>query len=158
MDKTYLVAMIDSLEKKIEILNEIRIKDAEQYELTKKDPFPTEEFDKNSDEKGVLIYKLNKLDDGFQLVYDNIKKNLEENKAECAAEIKKMQELITRITELSVSIQAEEARNKAALENHFKMERQKIKGARSQSKAVKSYSQVMRTSVPGYSGIIDKKN
>ena len=69
MNNPYVQALIDSLKKKIEVLELIHVKDEEQYVLAGTVPFPTEAFDKNSDEKGVLIYKLNKLDEGFGLVY-----------------------------------------------------------------------------------------
>ena len=146
MERAYVTAMIDSLKSKIEILKDIRKKNAEQLDLIKRVPFSAEDFDKNADEKGILIYKLNKLDNGFQIVYDNLKVELEENKAQYAGEIKMMQSLITEITELSTTIQAEEARNKAALENYFKGEHSKIKSGRSQSKAIKSYTQTMLNS------------
>lgn len=144
MDKTYLVALIDSLNSKLDILNQISVKNAEQYELIKGEPFSVEAFDKNSEEKGVLIYKLNTLDDGFRKIYERIGRELGDNKLEYAAEIRTMQELIAKITDLSTKIQADEARNKAALENYFAREKGKIKGSRSQANAVKSYAKVMQ--------------
>ena len=146
MERTYVTAMIDSLKSKVDILKEIRVLDAKQLELIKAEPFLVEDFDRNTDEKGVLIYKLNKLDNGFQIVYDNLKAELEANKNLYAEEIRTMQALISEITELSTTIQAEEARNKAALENHFKNEHSKIKSGRSHAKAVKSYAQAMLNS------------
>lgn len=145
MDKTYIVALIDSLNQKVDVMNTICEKNAEQYALIKADIFSNEAFDRNSMEKGILIAKLNKLDDGFQMVYDKIRDELTDNKVQYSHEIRTMQELISIITDLSTKIQAEEARNKSALENHFAMERSKIRGARSQANAIKSYAKAMKS-------------
>lgn len=157
MNKTYILAMIESLEKKIEILREIRKLDEEQLTIIKSSPFSTEAFEHTVDEKDVLIFKLNKLDKGFQVVYDSLKAEIEANKKEYSTEINQMKALISTITELSTTVQAEEARNKAALENYFKGEHEKIKSSRSSVKAIKTYSQTMLQGRTGYSGFMDDK-
>lgn len=144
MNNPYMQALIDSLKKKIEVLEQIHIKDEEQFALAGTVPFPTEAFDKNSDEKGVLIYKLNKLDEGFGLVYDKVRQELTANKSAYTEEIREMQALITRITDLSTQIQAEEARNKAKMEAAFNSGRRKIKQQRSSVRAINSYAQAMK--------------
>lgn len=157
MNKSYILAMIDSLKKKVEILEQVRTIDARQLTIIKQVPFSAEEFEHTVDEKDVLIFKLNKLDNGFQVVFDNLKAEIEANKDELAPEIREMQTLITQITELSTTVQAEEARNKAALENYFKGEHNKIKSSRSSVKAIKSYNQTMIQGHSGYSGFMDDK-
>lgn len=152
---TYIAALIDSLNKKIDILEALHVKDEEQLALTKITPFPYEEFDKNSEEKGVYIYKLNKLDVGFELVYEKVKEELDKNRSAYKSEIKTMQSLISKITSLSVKIQAEEARNKQALENALKQEKDNLRANRSGVKAVKSYTNTMRAGL--YSGALDQK-
>lgn len=144
MDRTYIVALIESLEKKIGVLEEIRKVNVRQDEIIKKKPFSFNEFDVTSDEKSVLIYKLNKLDEGFELVYEKVREELDKDRASYKDDIKKMQDLITKITDMSTAIQAEEARNKAGVEKVFKDERSKLKANRSGVKAVKSYSQAMQ--------------
>lgn len=153
---TYISAMIDGLNKKIEVLNDIHVKDEEQYALTKISPFPYDAFDKNAEEKSLLIYKLNKLDEGFELVYEKIREELSSDRDKYKEEIRTMQELITKVTDLSVQIQAEESRNKNAMECAFRDERLRLKNGRSSIKAVKSYKETMRVST-GYSGIWDEK-
>lgn len=155
MTNSYISALRDSLKKKIDVLNRIHNKDEEQLEIANKQPFDYDAFDKNSEEKGVLIYQLNKLDEGFELVYEKVKEELNANKASYKDEIKEMQALITEITELSTKIQAEEARNKAAMEATFKKEKARFKTERSKVKAVKSYSQTMRSGP--YLGLMDTK-
>ena len=130
MNSTYLTAMIESLEKKVAVLDEIIKKNAEQAALLKEEEFSFDKFDKNAEEKGVLIFRLEKLDDGFESLYAKVKEELDANRAAHADEIRRMQELIQSITDKSTSIQAEEARNKAALEGIFKNEREKLRAGR----------------------------
>ena len=143
MNSTYLTAMIESLEKKVAVLDEIINKNTEQAALLKEEEVSFEKFDRNSEEKGVLIYRLEKLDDGFESLYSKVKEELDANRAAYATEIRRMQELIKEITDKSASIQADEARNKAALESIFKNEREKLRAGRSGVKALKSYNQAM---------------
>ncbi|MCR5279777.1 MAG: flagellar export chaperone FlgN [Lachnospiraceae bacterium] len=143
MSNPYITALIESLEKKISVLDEIITKNKEQAELLRSDPFSFEDFDKNTEEKGVLIFRLEKLDDGFESLYARVKEELDANREQYASEIKHMQDLIREITNKSTSIQAEEARNKAALEAVFKSERDRIKTGRSGVKALQSYNQAM---------------
>ena len=159
MNDTYITALIESLEKKIDILKEISLKNEEQLSIAKSDSFAYDKFDKNTEEKGILIYKLEKLDDGFELIYEKVKDELNLNRDAHKDEIRRMQELITKITELSTKIQAEEARNKKAMETAFKNEKDRLKGQRSGMKAVRSYTQSMQMQggASSYSGILDSK-
>ena len=157
MNNAYLAALKESLEKKIEVLKEIHKRDEEQLDIAKTTPFSYDAYDKNAEEKGILIYKLEKLDDGFELVYEKVKEELNANKDAFKDEIKVMQTLISEITSLSTKIQAEEARNKKAIEAAFKSEKDRLKGQRSGMKAVKSYAQQMQASGSAYSGVMDQK-
>lgn len=157
MENAYVTALIESLEKKIDILNEIHVKDEEQLRIAGIQPVDYEAFDKNDEEKTVLIYKLNKLDDGFEQVYEKVRVELQDNKSAYAAEIRRMQELISKITELSTKIQAEEARNKLAVERAFRTERERIKSRRSGIKAIQSYAQTMRGTPPEYNAYDSNK-
>lgn len=158
MANTYVTALIDSLSQKVDVLKEIRQKNAEQLELTKDTPFPFEKFDKICEDKKVLIYKVNKLDEGFELVYDEIRSELAGNRELYKEEIAKLQKLITEVTDLGTTIQAEEARNKNAMEAALRSERSKLKQGRSSVKAVQSYSQTMKNSyVATFGDIMDQK-
>lgn len=148
MENAYIKALSESLEKKLTILEKIHEKDEEQYTIAKTTPFSYDDFDRNAEEKGVLIYKLNRLDEGFETVYEKVKEELAANKSAYASDIKRMQELISKITDLSTKIQAEESRNKTAIEQVFRYEKEKIKGQRSGMKAVKSYTQAMQNVPP----------
>lgn len=150
MANAYITALSESLDKKYEILKKIHELDEEQYTIAKTSPFSFEEFDKNAEEKGLLIFQLNRLDEGFESVYEKVKEELKANKSSYTAEIKYMQDMISKITDLSTKIQAEESRNKTAIEQSFRYEKEKIKGQRSGMKAVKSYTQTMANAPKPY--------
>ena len=143
MANTYITALTESLEKKVDVLTQIKRKNEEQSSIIESPDFSFDKFDINTEEKGVLIYKLEKLDDGFEMVYEKVREELAGNKEAYRDEIKRMQDLITKITELSTCIQAQEQRNKTAVESVFKSERDRIKATRSGAKALKSYSDSM---------------
>jgi len=120
MLKRYLKILDESLDKKYEILCEIDKKSREQANLIE-DEASFELIDKNMDEKAELIEQINKLDEGFQAMYDNIKANLESQKEACQVEIAQIQKKITSVMEKSASIEAIEKRNKAAMEKRFSL-------------------------------------
>lgn len=141
--ENYIQALTEGLEKKLDILKKIHESSLKQSELLSKEPLSFEEFDKLTEDKGYLIYKLNKLDEGFETVFSKVKDELEENREAHKDEIRRMQELIKTVTEESNAIQALEARNKASVEQHFAREKSKIRNSRSSAKALRSYSQAM---------------
>jgi len=146
--------LVESLEKKSRILDEIIKENEAQERLFKQEELDLEALDSSSDRMGELAEKLElldegfesvydrireELDDGFEAVYDRIKKELMENKSAYRAEIKRMQELIAVITEKIVSINAARMRNNIQAEQRFKKSRQQIGSASSQMKASKNY-------------------
>lgn len=160
MTKQYLNILIDSLQKKVKILDEILRQNEEQSAILKKPVFDEAEFDKSVSEKDKLIEALNPLDEGFETVFGHVQKELstEAGKKAYTAEIVKMKELITSITEKSVAIQAGEQRNKRALETYFDKEREAIRNGRTGSKAALNYYNNMknRNYVPPH--FLDSKN
>lgn len=117
-----------------------------------------EDFDAYVDKKDVLIQKLIKLDEGFDLLYERIKEQIQDHKDTYKGQIARLQELISQITEKSVSIQAQESRNKTMVEQHFKNLRQEMKQSRKSSKAAYGYYKSMsNTNIVGPQ-YMDEKN
>lgn len=58
-----------------------------------------EELDANMEQKDGLIQKLTALDDGFETLYERVKEQLSTNKDAYKNQIKRIQELITKVTE-----------------------------------------------------------
>ena len=121
--ENYLEILTDSLKKKSKVLDEIMRYNSDQENLLRQESISLEELDANMELKDGLIQKLVQLDDGFETLYERIKEQLLTQKDQYKAQIGQMQELISQITEKSVSIQAQEARNKGMIENYFARER-----------------------------------
>lgn len=148
MEGNYIKALEESLWKKSHILSEIILKNEEQKKNLEEESFQMLEFDKIVDEKSALIKELLRLDSGFQIVYDKIRRMLEEEKSKYKQEIESMQKLIKEITDKSVQIQVEEARNRVLVEAKFRQERMKYKKGRTTSKAaLKYYKNMSRTNL-----------
>lgn len=131
--------LVQSLEKKSRILDEIIKENAAQETLFKQDELDIEALDVSADRMGELAEKLELLDEGFEAVYDRIREELIENKSAYREEIKRMQELISEITEKVVGINAARMRNKLQAEKQFKKSRQQIGKASSKMKASQNY-------------------
>lgn len=136
---SYLNILRESLEKKLEVLGHIEEVNQVQTEILKKETFDMEAFDRTVDEKDIFVTELNKLDEGFETLYDRIKEELVADKGSYAGQIKHLQKLIGQITDKSVSIQTEESRNKAMLESYFAKERQGLGRVRKSSNAAYGY-------------------
>lgn len=131
--------LVESLEKKSRVLDEIMRENEAQEKLFKQDELDMEALDASSDRMGELAEKLELLDEGFEAVYDRIREELIDNKSAYRAEIRRMQELIAEITEKVVSVNAGRMRNKLQAESQFKKSRQQIGKASSKIRASQNY-------------------
>ena len=77
--ENYLQVMIDSLLKKKEVLETIVKLNEEQTIIIGEEDFNEDMLHDNSDKKDECISQLDKLDEGFQSLFDRIKKELDEN-------------------------------------------------------------------------------
>ncbi len=120
MIPSYLAMMADSLDRKIEILNRIEEENGKQHDiLSKTGTVDMDAFDATVEAKGELIDELDKLNDGFESLFSQVREELDGNKEKYKEEITAMQEKIRTITALSGSIQAAEARNRTLAEKYF---------------------------------------
>ena len=139
MISQYMDMLVECLEKKNQILDNLTVLNKKQTSLIQNEDFSLEEFDKCVEEKGILIDNILKLDLGFEGLYNKVGKIVAENPSEYKIQLSKMQKLITEVTEKSVSIQAEEERNKALIENTFNREKNRIKSGRSSRRVARDY-------------------
>ena len=109
------------------------------------------------DNKAGFVEQLNLLDDGFEELFARIRDNLNENRAQYADEIKKMQALIKEITEKTNTIQTQEARNKEDADRKFAEVREQVKGVRNSQKVVHQYYQNMMRQKSYSAQVIDNK-
>ena len=80
--ENYLQIMIDSLLKKIEILKKVSELNEQQSALLDDKEFDGDKLQSNMESKAAYIDELNSLDEGFQAVFDRVKEDVEEYKAD----------------------------------------------------------------------------
>lgn len=143
MTEDYLQIMIESLEKKNNILDKVIELDKRQLDVSLKRPFDMEAYDATMDEKGVLIDELGKLDDGFTNTFELVKDQVQSHAEEYKEQIKRLQELIRITVDKSVMVQAQEERNKQAMQNAVRGKRQEIRRMKISTAAASKYYKAM---------------
>ncbi|MBQ8591891.1 MAG: flagellar protein FliT [Lachnospiraceae bacterium] len=146
MMNNYLKILEESLIKKNTILDKLQELSDKQWVILNTTPVALEDFDKCVDEKDALLGDLSKLDEGFDTLYENIKNGLLDNKEQYSVQIKTLQQLIQKIMDKSVSIQAQESRNKDMVTAYFKNQKQSFGDGRRSSKAALDYYKSMNKS------------
>ena len=157
MTQNYLTLLEESLQKKLQVMDEIQQYNLKQQEIFQADEVDIDRFDEYVEEKGNLIDKLNSLDNGFESLYAKVAKELEGNRDQYKDQIKRLQELVTQVTETSVTIQAQEARNKKLIEDFFQKTRENIRSGRKSSKAAYDYYKNMSKSSVVLPQFMDRK-
>ncbi len=156
MIENYLQVLEQSLHKKADILSRIQEINQKQEQILKEEG-ASEDFDVTIDEKAKLIEELTKLDEGFDTLYQHIKERLSANKEKYKNQIDKLQQLIIKVTEKSVVIQAQEARNKKLAKDYFTIGRKNLQRNRTTSKAALNYYKNMSNSQVIQPQFMDKK-
>ena len=157
MSEQYLTILLESLYKKIDVLDEILRICQKQSEILALETFDFEAFDACVDDKDVCIEQLNKLDENFETVYQRVAQELKGNKQRYASWIKECQDLITRITDKSMEIQAHEMRNKQAVEAHLRRERKSFGQGRRSAEVAMGYYRTMSNTGMVQSQFMDQK-
>ncbi len=138
--ESQLSILQESLAAKCQVLLEIQEYNRKQEAVFMADEVDMSLFDEAIEEKERLIQKLNILDDGFEVMYEKLEKELQGNREKYAGQIRILQQQVKQITDLGISIQAQEARNKALIENYFSRERANVhKNLQNSARAYKFY-------------------
>ena len=143
MLQNYIDIMLQSLEKKEAILDNIIELNREQRNALENPELTPDEFDEIVEAKSELIEQLDLLDSGFEKLFERTKEELERHKEEHADEIRTMQEHIRSITDKSVEIQAQESRNKALMTKKFTTIKEQARSLRTSGKVANQYKQNM---------------
>ena len=138
-DNQYITIMLQSLQKKEKVLNSIIQINKRQKEELENPSLDPDDFDKTVEEKSELIEQLELLDTGFEKLYDKVREELQANKELYKDEILQMQGSIRALTEKSMEIQAQEARNKQLMEQKFASVKKQVREIRSSQKVVNQY-------------------
>ena len=157
MTENYLVILEGSLRRKLQVLEDIQAYNQRQQEIFQADNVDLDQFDSYVDEKGVLIERLNSLDNGFERLYANVAQELSGNREKYGDQIKRLQGLVSKVTEAGVAVQAQEARNKKLIEEYFRRQREGIREGRKSSKAAFDYYKNMSKSSVVMPQIMDQK-
>ena len=142
-DREYIAVLIQSLEKKKNLLDRIIEKNKEQSFLFTDESSDPDRLEENMEEKSNLVDQLNQLDEGFQQVYDRIKPILQLQKESYKDEILSMKRLITEITERSTTVQTQEYRNRELAVKRFAAVKGNIRHARASNKVASQYYKSM---------------
>lgn len=143
MEKEYVQMMLESLQKKKVVLETLVQKCEEQKSALMAEDVDWDTFDALTEEKGNAIDELNRLDDGFEALFEKIKEPLTRQKDSYKAEIGLMQSLIKNLTEMSTQIETLEHRNKSLMEKRIAESRQAVKQSKLGTKAAAEYYQRM---------------
>lgn len=138
----YIQILIDSLKKKIEILDTMLVLNERQSEAVKKQD-NLDEFDQIVDLKSEQIRLLEKLDTGFETIYKHVRPEFTERAHEHREQIREIQSLISQITERSVKVETTENRNKQAIEQYFSLARKNLHESRKSVNAASDYYKSM---------------
>ena len=135
MEQTYIDIMIQSLEKKEQVLDRIIELDIKQKNQLEDPQLTPDDFDEVVEAKSRLIDQLNNLDSGFEKLFERTKDYKEQ--------IRTMQEHIRSITDKSVKIQSQEARNKDLMTLKFASIKKQAREVRVGTQAASRYYKSM---------------
>ena len=141
--ESQLTILSESLDRKLEVLQKIQEYNKRQEEVFSAEKVDIRQFDAAVEEKQHLIDEVVRLDDGFEILYEKLAKELEGNRQRYAAQIRELQAKVAKVTELSVSVQAQEARNKKLIESYFAKERSNIGQRRKSARSAFDYYKSM---------------
>ena len=144
MPDTYIAIMLQSLKKKEQVLDEIIRMDDRQKDTLMDPECPFDVFDETVEAKSACIDQLNQLDSGFEKLYAQVAEELDQNREDYAKEIRDMQQCIRRVTDKSVKIQAQEARNKQLMKEKFSTVQKQATDVRKNSRAITGYYNSMK--------------
>lgn len=126
MINQYLDTMIKGLESKKIILNDLYELSEKQRLVVSEEDINWDEFDKLVDIKADKVEELEKIDNGFDAVYNRVREDINFDKNKYKDYIVSIQKLISDVTEKSTSLMALEQRNKAIIESSFSNSKKQI--------------------------------
>ena len=150
MTENYIDIMLQSLKKKEQVLKAIIDENKKQREILEDVNGSAEAFDATVEAKSALIEQLEQLDSGFEKLFDRMREELNGNKEAYADQIREMKKLIQSVTDKSIEIQSQEARNKDLMTSKFAGIKKQAKTIKKSSAAASEYYRTM-------AGVLDPK-
>jgi len=135
----YVVMLRESLEKKADILRVLLIRNKEQAAILQDPNTSPDDLEKNMDMKSELIERIIMLDEGFEQLFNRVKKIIDEDRETYADEIRLMQDLIKQVTALTVDVEASEYKNKEYAKTRFANIKKDVREVKKSNDVVSSY-------------------
>ncbi len=142
-EREYLEVLIQSLRKKLVLLNKISVLNQEQRELLADANLDPDTFEVNVRDKEELVQQIVALDEGFDEVYAHLKDLLERDHRMYTDQIEQMKGLIRQIMAKDASVRAEERRNFELARQKFESIKKQVREVKASQKMVNSYYQNM---------------
>lgn len=142
-EREYLELLIQSLKKKLLLLNQIIVLNQQQREMLSDENLDPDTLDVNVREKDELISQVTQLDDGFDEVYAHIADLMKKNHSDYEEELDRMRELIRQIMAKDASIRTDEQRNYELAQKKFARVKKQIREVKTSQKMVNRYYQNM---------------
>lgn len=131
--------LLQSLEKKVLLLDQMIRESGVQEGILKQEELDMDAFDEAINRQGEYLEELDRLDQGFEAVYERVRGELLQDKDRYRTEIARMKELIQQITDRIVKLNAGNMRNKVLAENQFNKKRTSIGAGTSKNRAARNY-------------------
>ncbi len=158
MLKQYLTMLDQSLDQKKQMLDQMIEMTATQKSSLDKDPVDWTDFDNLVEKKAEIIERLDRMDDGFESVYERIREELLRDKEQHKEFIASIQKKIQAVSDASAALMAAERRNKELVETKMADEKKKLQQQKTTSKVASNYYRSMNKVNLIDPQLMDKKN
>lgn len=158
MVKQYLEMLDQSLDQKKQMLDQMIEMTATQKASLEKDPVDWTGFDDLVEKKAEMIERLDRMDDGFESVYDRIREELLRDKEQYREFVAGIQKKIQAVSDASAALMAAERRNKEMVEVKMAEEKKRLQQRKTTSKVASNYYRTMNKVNLIDPQLMDKKN
>lgn len=155
--KNYITILVDSLNKKIKLLEYILVENKRQQLSISSEKMDEELFEETMAKKEDYINQINEIDQGFETVYHHVQEELSVNAGQYKDEISELKELISVITQKSMEVQLSEKRNEQLITKKFSDIRKDIHKSKNVSKVATDYYKAMSKTGVVEPQFLDKK-
>ena len=155
--KNYITILVDSLNKKIKLLEYILVENKRQQLSVSSEKMDEELFEETMEKKEDYINQINEIDQGFETVYHHVQEELSVNAGQYKDEISELKELISVITQKSMEVQLSEKRNEQLITKKFSDIRKDIHKSKNVSKVATDYYKAMSKTGVVEPQFLDKK-
>lgn len=156
--KDYINLIQESLEKKVELIEQLYAMTKEQSTILTKKDLDMDAFEKTLDQKDALIKKISLIDDGFNGIYDRVRLEIKDQTHLYKGEVVLMKEMITQISNVTVEIQLMEQANKRLLETHYSRVNTKVRKFNKGSRQSLAYYKNANSGIMENAFLMDEKN